>query len=399
MSVTTVSAPGSDTIDYEAWAYLSRVVEGPSAYLNDHLASGKSASEIAHAIKNRSSWLGPGLLSATQSRFEWDRAKQDLTIIGDLDGRLVTPQDEEWPREQLDQAFGFARSGMSPHIRSYQDDAVAPHALWVRGALRLDQILSQSVAFVGTRAVSSYGREATQTLVQGLARHQWTIVSGGALGVDTVAHSEALNQAVPTVCVTACGLDRSYPSRNEQLFSAIAQRGALVTEYPPEVTPQRHRFLTRNRLVAALTLGTVVVEAAWRSGALNTLSWASGLGRVAMAVPGPITTVNSLGCHHRIRNHEAELITSADDIRALLSRMGEVDADAQYELDFAKSPVQSLSRNELRIYDALSQEPHTASTVAKEAGVTVALAVHLLVELEKKGLIERVKNQWQRKSI
>lgn len=382
----------------ESWAYLSRVVEGPNAHLTGLLSQGKTADELAFAIKNREDWLGP-LLPATQARHEWDRSADDLAIAADLGGRIIHPGHPEWPREELERAFGFCASGASPHIRSYQDDAVPPHALWVRGEGDLARLSTQAVAMVGTRAVSSYGRQATSLLVGGLAAHQWTIVSGGALGVDTVAHTEALANGTPTVCVAACGIDRDYPSRNSRLFDEIARRHVIVSEYPPGATPHRHRFLTRNRLVAALSQGTVVVEAAWRSGALNTLSWASGLGRVAMAVPGPITTVGSLGCHERIRNHEAELVCSADEIRSLLSAVGEVDVDKQYELDFAASPIQSLSRNELRVFDALGDKPRSATEAAADAGVTVALCLHLLVALESQGLVERKGSGWMRRGI
>lgn len=169
-----------------------------------------------------------------------------------------------------------------------------------------------------------------------------------------------------------------------------------MSEYAPGLSPHRHRFLTRNRLVAALSLGTVAVEAAWRSGALNTLSWASALGRVAMAVPGPITTVGSLGCHERIRNHEAELICSADEIRALISRIGEVDVNEQYEISFAPNSVQKLTRNELRIYDSLGSETEATEIIARRAGVSIGLAVHLLLELSNKGMVRREGAGWRR---
>src|SRR5699024_10817540 len=126
-----------------------------------------------------------------------------------------------------------------------------------------------SVAVVGTRAISPYGTQATRKVVADLAKHQWTIVSGGALGVDTVAHSAALEMHTPTIAVAACGIDYDYPARNAPLFHRIAQTGTVVSEFAPGTTPQRHRFLSRNRLVAAMPAGTVVVEAAFRSGALT----------------------------------------------------------------------------------------------------------------------------------
>ena len=259
----------------------------------------------------------------------------------------------------------------------------------------MKETAAQSVAVVGTRAISPYGTQATRKVVADLAKHQWTIVSGGALGVDTVAHSAALEMHTPTIAVAACGIDYDYPARNAPLFHRIAQTGTVVSEFAPGTTPQRHRFLSRNRLVAAMTAGTVVVEAAFRSGALNTLNWAEALGKVTMAVPGPITTAGSLGCHQRIQENRAQLVTSGEEIRELIGKIGEADSGAQYELDFAANPVQSLSRNELKVYDAVPVDSgHTAEDIARDAGMRVPLVVHLLVILEKQALIRREGKNW-----
>ncbi|NLZ58378.1 MAG: DNA-protecting protein DprA [Corynebacterium sp.] len=379
-----------------AWAYLSRVVEGPSRNLQQLLADGRDVEAIAYGIKKREIWIGE-LLRETASRYDWDVAQQDLETVMGLGGRLITPDDSDWPLEELDRAFGFAATGMSDHLRTYQDDAVPPHALWVKGG-NLRSLTSQAVAVVGTRAISHYGTEVTRMLVDNLVAHQWTIISGGALGVDTVAHTTALKAGGSTVVVAACGLDRSYPAHNRGLFQEIVDRGAgaIISEYPPGTTPQRHRFLTRNRLAAALSTGTVVTEAAWRSGALNTLSWCSGLGRVAMAVPGPVTTAGSLGCHERIRTGQAEMVCNGDEVRSLLGAIGELDVQGQYELQFVATPVQGLSRNELRVFDSLGQESQDAGQVAVGTGLPLALAVHLLVDLHKRGLVIREGTMWRR---
>lgn len=379
-----------------AWAYLSRVVEGPSRNLQELLRQGRQPEAIARAVKGREGWIG-ALLKETSARHELDTAAVDLGTIDRLGGRLITPADPDWPREQLDHAFGFAASGMSDHVRTYQDDAVPPHALWVRGG-DLAALSAQAVTLVGTRAISNYGVQVTEAFSSNLATHRWTIISGGALGVDTVAHRTALRDGGATVAVAACGLDRSYPAQNRGLFNDIltSGRGALVSEYPPGTPPQRHRFLTRNRLVAALSRGTVVIEAAWRSGALNTLSWASGLGRVAMAVPGPVTTAGSLGCHERIRTGNAELVASADEVRSLLSAIGTFDPQEQYELDFAASPIQGLSRNELRVFDALGDSAREAGAVSADSGLPLPLVIHLLVELQRRSLIIREGATWRR---
>ena len=385
-----------------AWAYLSRVVEGPNAHVQALLNAGHDVERIVWGIKHREEWIGEGLLRQTRSRWDWERSAEDLAAVSALGGRLVTPDDREWPHAEFDHAFGFAQSGKSEHARTYQEDAVQPHALWVRGGM-LASLCAHSVGVVGTRAISRYGMEATRLLVSGLVEHHWVIVSGGALGVDTVAHEQVIASGGATVVVSACGLDRVYPARNAGLFDRIlASGGALVSEYPPGVAPARHRFLTRNRLVAALSQGVVVMEAGWRSGALNTLTWASGLGRVAMAVPGPITHINSLGCHERIKDGRAQLVASADDVRALLGAVGALDSAEQYELQFAASPIQGLSRSEMRVFDALPAESSAdetgldAESVAQESGLPFPLTVHVLVDLAKRGLVVREGVMWRR---
>lgn len=381
----------------ESWAYLNRVVEGPSRPLQLLLDAGRDADEIARGVRARASWLGD-LGPQTEARRSWDRAGQDLAEAAAAGARLITPESREWPRAEFDVAFGFAAAGRSEHVRSYQADAVPPHALWVRGT-PLNEAVAQSVAVVGTRAATRYGHEATRQIATGLATHRWAIVSGGALGIDTVAHEAALAAGGLTVAVAACGIDRTYPARNAALLDRIAARGCVVSEYPPGMPPQRHRFLTRNRLVAALTAGTVIVEAAWRSGALNTLSWAEGLGRVTMAVPGPVTSAGSLGCHERIKDGRAQLVTGADDIRALLGAVGALDVAEQYELAYAATPVQSLTRNELRVFDACPPGGSSAQEISASAGLPVPLTVHLLMDLTRRGIISREGVAWSRVEV
>lgn len=379
-----------------AWAYLSRVVEGPSKPLHAHLNAGRSAEELAHGIRHRASWLAD-LGPATQARYTWDRAHQDLEITERLGGRLITPEDEEWPREQLDLAFGFVSSGLSEHLRSHQADAAPPHALWVRGG-HLGPLLNQAVGVVGTRAATAYGREVTRLFGSGFAAHRWTVVSGGAKGIDTIAHETALARGGATIAIQACGLDNTYPRDNADMFQRIVGAdSAVITEYPPGTTPQRHRFLTRNRLVAALTHGTVLIQAPWRSGALNTMTWCEGLGRTAMAVPGPVTTRDFSGNHARIKDGRAQLVTNPDEVRALLSAVGTLDANEQYELAFAPDEVQSLSRTELRIYDALPVSAgKDADRIALDAGIHLHQTVAALVGLTRRGLVTREGEVWRR---
>ena len=379
----------------ESWAYLNRVVEGPNRHVQALLAAGRDADEIAHGIRTRASWLGE-LGPATEARYTWDQPAEDLAAAQREGYTLLTPRSHEWPQEAIDASFTAAHA----KGEKLPSDAYPPHALWVRGNTNLAPLFASAVGIVGTRAASAYGHHATADLCTGLVRHQHTIVSGGALGIDTVAHTTALDAGGATVVVAACGAGQVYPRRNEGLFNRIAaEGGAIITEYPPGVTPDRHRFLTRNRLVAALTQGTIVVEAAFRSGALNTLKWVEAFKRVGMAVPGPILGPGSLGTNLAIRDGRANMVLSADDAHEQLSPIGTSDVDGQYEIDFAADAIQKLSRNELRVYDSL---PLTdtggleASHVAQACGFSIGLTVHLLMDLSGKGLVARTGQVWRR---
>jgi DNA processing protein len=225
--------------------------------------------------------------------------------------RLITPSDSEWPTGIDDLAtLEVASPGRINH------DTRPPLCLWVRGDRALKPALTNAVAIVGARAATSYGVHLSTQLASGLAERGWTVISGGAYGADTAAHRGALATAAGlTVAVLACGLDRPYPAGNAALFDLIADRGLLVSEWPPGAEPLRHRFLIRNRLVAALTAGTVMVESALRSGASHMLRRALALKRPAMVVPGPVTSALSAGCHDMLRrNPAARLVTSVADV-------------------------------------------------------------------------------------
>lgn len=394
----TTQQPPDNSEALTAFAYLNRVVEGPHRGISKLLEIGKSGQEIAHGIYHREAWVGEELLRSTQERYLKAKvdSENDLIIAGRENMRLIYPGHPEWPQETLDQAFRFLHHCDATTTRNTAADAFPPHCLWVRGE-NLISLTSQAVAIVGTRAISSYGRAATQTICAGLAKHQWTIISGGAAGVDRVAHLTALEEGTPTVVVQACGLDRAYPQSHRDLYARIVEEGgAVVSEYPPTSTPLRHRFLSRNRLVAALTQGTIVMEAAWRSGALSTLTWAESFGRATMAVPGPILSAQSLGCHQRIRDGRATLISSADEAREILSQTGAVDVEGNYELIFPASPIQKLSANELKVYDAIGFEASESRKIAENAGLSLALCIHLLVELERRNLVRREGSLWRR---
>ncbi|HZR48411.1 MAG TPA: DNA-processing protein DprA [Streptosporangiaceae bacterium] len=214
--------------------------------------------------------------------------------------RLICPEDAEWP-DQVD-ALG--------HIR--------PCALWACGTADLAAISERSVAVVGSRTATGYGVHVAGEMAGDLAGQGWTIVSGGAYGIDAAAHRGALSTNGITIAMLPCGLDQPYPAGHAGLFDHVTQRGLLVSELPPGSRP-RLRFRDRNRILAALSQGTVIIEAGLFSGALNTARHAAGLGRPVMAIPGPVTSAQSAGCHQLIREMRATLITDADDILDSLS--------------------------------------------------------------------------------
>lgn len=213
---------------------------------------------------------------------------------------LICPGDPDWP-PQLDD-LGRAR----------------PYALWVRGATSLTALCAASVAVAGARAATAYGTHVASQIASVLAVRGWVIISGAAYGIDSAAHRGALAAGGLTVAVLACGPDYAYPREHRGLLDAIAEHGAVVSESPPGTPPARVRFLLRNRIIAALTRGMVIVEAAGRSGTMAAACHATDLGRPLMAVPGPVTSAMSAGCHELIHDRRATCVTSAADILTCL---------------------------------------------------------------------------------
>ena len=218
--------------------------------------------------------------------------------------RLTFPGDPEWPG-QLDD-LGDAR----------------PYALWLRGTADLRFSCLRSVAIVGSRAATAYGCYVASEFAASMAARGWAVISGGAYGVDAAAHRGALGAEGVTVAVLACGVDVPYPAGHKDLLDAIAGQGVVVSEWPPGRNATRLRFLIRNRVIAALAPGTLVVEAGQRSGALNSARHARDLHRRLMAVPGPITSDLSAGCHRIIREWQGTLVTSAAEVVEYLSPIG-----------------------------------------------------------------------------
>jgi DNA processing protein len=288
---------------------------------------------------------------------------------------LLCPGDPGWP-SQLD-VLGDAR----------------PWALWVRGRADLRFACLRSVSIVGTRAASPYGQHVCGELAAGLAERGWAVVSGGAFGIDACAHRGALAADGITVAVLPSGVDQPYPRSHDGLFEAIAAQGVLVSEWPPGRHPTRPGFLVRNRVISALSRGTVLIEAAPRSGALSTARHARDQNRPLMAVPGPVTSPASAGCHLVIREWGAECVTGVADVIAHLSF--EVDDLAGWPQGPVR-PRDSLDRPTRSVLEAVPARGGLGpARIAVAAGVELDSALSCLGQLAAAGFIERGPQGWR----
>ncbi|GAA2104089.1 DNA-processing protein DprA [Streptomyces albiaxialis] len=323
---------------------------------------------------------GPALPGAGAQRWAGLRLRAeeahpatDLARAQERGGRFLCPGDPEWPC-QLDD-LGTAK----------------PFGLWVRGTPSLRYWSLRSVAVVGARACTDYGAHTAAHLGADLAERGWTVVSGAAHGIDGSAHRGAMAVHGPTVGVLACGVDMAYPPGHRELIERLAERALLIAELPPGDHPTRSRFVLRNRVIAALTRGTVVVEAALRSGSLVTARHAQRLGRHTMGVPGPVTSGLSAGVHELLRG-EAALVTDAAEIIELVGTMGELAPDR-------RGPAVArdlLSGETARVLEALpARGPVTVERLSRAACTPPALALARLHELRALGFVEREGDGWQ----
>jgi DNA processing protein len=302
--------------------------------------------------------------------------RRDLAVLRRFCGRLVVPADAEWP-EALDR-LGNRR----------------PFCLWVRGPHDLGAASSRAVAVVGARASTEYGETLATEIGFGCAEQGVAVVSGAAYGIDAAAHIGALRADGLTVAVLACGVDRPYPLGNGALLDRIALDGLIVSEVPPGSSPTRNRFVHRNRLIAALASATVVVEAGWRSGASITAREAVDLGRPVGAVPGPVTSAASIGCHRLLREG-AVCVTAVADVLELVDPIGSVDPPRPPRA--APAVHDDLPEEDVRVLDALPlRRPVPESRLLNAAGLDCATVAASLGRLELLGLAERGPAGWRR---
>jgi DNA processing protein len=331
------------------------------------------------------------------ARAAQDQSLADLRRAERCGARLLVPEDDEWPAYPLHSlTLAVADEPEDPAQQSDRTVAlVPPLALWVRGPARLDEAVGRSVALVGSRAATAYGEHVSAELAAALADRGWTVVSGGAFGIDAAAHRGALAADGPTIAVLACGVDRPYPAGNGALLTRIADSGLLVSEWPPGAAPHQHRFLVRNRLIAALTRGTVVVEAAARSGAVATANRARRLGKQVMAVPGPVTSAMSVGCHELLREGEtgARLVATAGHV---LDAVGGIGEDLAPAAERPRTPRDGLTDLARRVLDACPVRTGVApERLAAIAGCDVLEVLRVLPALELAGLAQWTGSGWR----
>lgn len=294
--------------------------------------------------------------------------------------RWVTPDHPEWPPGLDDLA----------HLDPVAGVGGVPLGVWVRGQGRLDDLTAAAVGIVGARSCTTYGAEVAGDLAADCADAGLTVVSGAAFGIDAQAHRGALSLDRPTIAVLACGADLDYPRAHAALLARIRDSGVIVSEYPPGSAAQRHRFLTRNRLIAAMSHGLIVVEAAERSGSLNTMQWSDQLGRHTMAVPGPVTSRQSGGTHRAIREGKAVLVgTGAEAILELVGLSAHGDAPAT--LGPTRLGSTKLGPVACRVESALGAESLTVGELSRRLRVGIRPVRRALLELKAAGVAAQTK--------
>lgn len=353
--------------------------------------------------------LGPRQRTLSEGLQRWRTRLSQIGSPSPLDvlhkngGGILVPEDAAWP-DQL-QDLGSAE----------------PLALWFRcagggeepyqpAATRLPS-QGRSAALVGAREMTDYGGKVAWEMAAELAGHGVSIISGGAYGIDAAAHrgalaaqktpdGENLPDVAPTLAVLAGGIDKLYPAGNERLLQAVLDTGLLLSELAPGSAPTRHRFLQRNRIIAALAEVTVVVEARWRSGAQSTAHHALSIGRPVGAVPGPVTSPSSAGCHRLLRETPTQLVIDSADVMELVAggspavsqgRVSEIRAAR------GESPTDGLSQREKLLYDALPlRRATTTEKLCEVAGLPVPQVLAGMTQLQRHGLATGVAGRWKR---
>ena len=375
--------------DAERWArmLLLRISEGGDARIQARIRA-RGAIQAVEEILTGTSPLAHA--ESLRARIPAGSATLAGAVAGDLaaaersGARLVIPGDADWPAQLGD---------LGPR---------EPVGLWVRGEASLRLLALRSVAIVGARAATSYGEGIARAVAAELAVHGWLVASGGAFGIDAAAHRGALAAGGASACVLASGVDVPYPRSHESLLARICDSGLLISESAPGSSALRSRFLTRNRIIAALTRGTVVIEAALRSGSATTAREAGEINRPVMAFPGPVTSPMSAGCHLLVREGRAVLVTGADEVIELVAGLAEAARQERGEpasgrIDGGEAPAAEADPREGRVLDALpSRGAAPLQALARGAGLSPTDVIVALGMLEARGLVRRSDRGWAR---
>lgn len=350
---------------------LSHLVEPANERIGRALLDHQADEVVAQMTRGRGHRLGladlqerwDGRDCVASAQREWQQAEQ-------LGVDLIVPGSLGWPTQLDDLA------------------ATAPLVLRSKGSIPIRQSAARSVAIVGARAATRYGCAVADELAATLAGRGWCVVSGAAFGIDAAAHFGALAGGGQTIAISAAGVDRPAPVANTGLFQRIYASGAVLSEVPLGARPNRSRFLVRNRLIAALTRAVVVVEAAMKSGARSTAAQASALGRIVAAVPGPITSAMSVGCHSLIREQQAVLVSSPAEVVELL-------APVQTALDIngPTAGAQSDCRDVLGVLEA--DRPAGVDALGQLVGLSAPRTLAALCLLEQSGGAWRDRDGWR----
>lgn len=368
-----VDAAAEDRYARGAWSCLTEPGDGVAGALIAAWGAAAALGLVDDDDPEAGAAIGVDAETLRRARARWRPRRGDVPHVfaaaRRCGARLLVPQDAEWPS------------------RADDLDIHGPICLWVRGAADLLAKAAPAVAIVGARAATAYGEDIAMDLAATLAGSGITIVSGGAYGIDGAAHRAALATGGDTVALLAGGVDRPYPAGHTDLLGRIATQGVIAAEVPCGTTPTKWRFLARNRLIAAMSDATIVVEAGWRSGALNTAHHAAALGRPLGAVPGPVTSAASMGCHRLLREADAQCITGVADVRELLG------------LDGPGAPRGEMtpSRERIRVLDAVStRSSRPTEEVARRSGMAPAEVGAELALLELAGEVSRHGDRWRR---
>lgn len=373
----------ADALDWlrEAAASSTTRPRGPAApALPADLGQGPGLGTTSvDAVEGARGPLGHARLAKAVARWTPRLERTDpeaaVAAVERLGGVVLVPGDAGWPAGVDD---------LGPE---------APACLWVRGGRDLAGAAREAAAVVGARAATTYGGRVAFDLAAGLAARSAGVVSGGAYGIDAAAHRGTLAADGVAVVVLAGGVDRAYPAAHARLFEAVlAAGGSVVSELAPGGLPTRSRFLQRNRLIAAMTRATVVVEAAWRSGALSTAHHAARLLRPVGAVPGPVTSMASAGCHRLLRDGVAVCVTDADEVLELVRPAG-ASPEPERVADVRRHDgLDDVAR---AVHDALPRRGgHDVIRIAVDAAVTTDEALGALGMLELRGLAARKGDGW-----